>query len=286
MRKLIPLACAALLGGCAIVISPDGGDARVYSVFSSETVVGNGTPARDERIVGSLPGLEVGGAMQVDVRVGGAPMLVVEADSNLLPLIRTEAKGDRLVIATEGSYRTKNPVHITYTVPQLTELRVGGAGRMSVTGLNGAPLEVRQSGAGALELAGEVSNLEVRASGAGRLKAEHLHAGSARVVASGAGRVTIGDVRGEHASVASSGAGVVSVAGSVRSLTAHVSGSGSANLEALASEQADLKTSGAGGINARVTQNLLAQTSGSGAIRVYGNPVQRSVSGRRVTIYD
>jgi hypothetical protein len=34
----------------------------------------------------------------VDVRVGPATSLVVEADSNLLPLIRTDVRGDTLVI--------------------------------------------------------------------------------------------------------------------------------------------------------------------------------------------
>lgn len=286
MRKLIPLACAALLGGCAIIVTPDGGDVRVHSAFSSDTVVGNGMPARDERAVGSLPGLEVSGAMQVDVRVGGAPSLVVEADSNLLHLIRTVPKGDKLVISTDGSYRTSNPVHITYTVPQLTDLRVSGSGRMTVAGLNGAPLRVRQSGSGAVDLAGDVSGLEVRASGAGRLDAERLHARNANIEASGVGQVSVGDVRGDYASVSISGAGMVSVAGAVRSLTAHVSGSGNASLERLASEQADLRTSGAGGISARVTHNVLAQTSGAGGIRVYGNPAQRNVSGRQVTVLD
>jgi hypothetical protein len=286
MRKLIPLACAILLGGCAIIVTPDSGDVRVQSVFNSEVVVGNGMLARDERAVGSLPGLEVGGAVQVDVRVGGAPSLLVEADSNLLPLIRTVPKGDRLVITTEGSYRTSNPVHITYTVPQLTDLRVSGSGRMNVTGLNGAPLRVRQSGAGRLELAGEVSGLDVHSSGAGRLDAEQLHARNANIEASGAGRVSVGDVRGDYASVSTSGAGEVTVAGAVRSLTARVSGSGTANLERLASEQADLKTSGAGDIRARVTHNLLAQTSGAGGITVVGNPAQRNVSGKRVKVLD
>jgi hypothetical protein len=286
MRKLIPLACAALIGGCAIIVTPDGGDVHVHSAFSSETVIGNGMLARDERAVGAVPGLEVGGVMQVEVRVGGAPSLVVEADSNLLPLIRTVPKGDRLVISTVGSYRTSNPVRITYTVPQLTDLRVSGAGRMNVTGLNGAPLRVRQSGSGALELVGTVSGLEVHASGAGRLDAGQLHARNANIEASGAGRVTLGDVRGDYASVSSSGAGAVTIAGSVRSLTARVSGSGNASLDGLASEQADLKTSGAGGISARVTQNLLAQTSGAGAIKVVGNPAQRNVSGRHVQVTD
>ena len=49
--------------------------------------------------VGALPHLQVDGSMVVDVRVGAAsPVVVVEADANLLPLIHTEARGDTLRI--------------------------------------------------------------------------------------------------------------------------------------------------------------------------------------------
>jgi hypothetical protein len=72
----------------------------------------------------------------------------------------------------------------------------------------------------------------------------------------------------------------------VRTLTARVHGSGSANLERLASEQADLATSGAGGIAANVIRSLVAQSSGAGGIRVYGRPAQRTVNGSHVQLLD
>ena len=34
----------------------------------------------------------------------------------------------------------------------------------------------------------------------------------------------------------------------------------------------------------RVTQSLVAYANGSGGVTVYGNPAQRSVSGKRVTV--
>jgi hypothetical protein len=285
MRHLIALACLAALGGC-VIVTPGPGVTYASSGFGFETVTGNGVTAREERPVAALSALEVGGVAHVDVRVGPAPSLVVEADSNLLPLIRTEARGDRLVVGTEGSYRTRNPIHIIYTVPQLTALRAGGAGHINVTGLSGAPLKVEQGGAGAVELSGDVARLDVLASGAGRFNAQNLRAGSATLEASGSGKVAVGEIRGEYANVNVSGAGSVTASGAVRTLTAHVSGSGNANLDHLSSERADLATSGSGSIGARVTQVLLAQANGSGGVRVYGNPAQRTISGRHVRIVD
>ncbi|HWJ94776.1 MAG TPA: head GIN domain-containing protein [Telluria sp.] len=285
MRTLLSLAAVVALSGCAIIVT-DGDNVRVHSAFSSNTVVGNGTPARDERAVLNLSSVDAGGALHVEVRVGQAPSLVVEADSNLLPLIRTEASGDKLRIYTDGSYRTNNLVRVIYTVPQLNEVKAHGSGRIAVSGLNGGPLKVRQSGSGAVELSGDVSSLDAQSSGSGRMDGERLTARSANLAASGSGRMSFGQIRGDFANISVSGAGSVFAAGSVRTLTARVSGSGSANLERLASEQADLGTSGAGGITANVTGALVAQGSGAGGIRVYGRPAQRTVNGSHIQLLD
>jgi hypothetical protein len=285
MRTLISLACcAALLGGCAIVVTPNDGDFHVYSAFDSHAVEGDGVAARDSRAVGKLQGLEVGGAMVVEVRVGPAPSLLVEADSNLLPLIRTEAVGDTLRISSERPLRSRNPIHITYTVPRLTDLRAGGSGRVTVDGLNGAPLTVRKNGSGGTELRGRVARLDAQVSGSGGLDAEALEAGSATLNVGGSGGMTIGRVSGDYAQIEVNGSGRVRAGGAVRSLTVRVNGTGSADLSGLASEHADLVSNGSGSITANVKQSLIAQTTGSGGVRVYGNPAQRSISGKSVHV--
>lgn len=285
MRTLLTIACLAALGGCAIVVTPNDGDFHVHSAFDGISAVdGNGVAARDQRQVPAVQGLEVGGAMVVDVRVGPAPSLVVEADSNLLPLIRTETSGDTLHIQTERPIRSKNPIHVIYTVPRLTDLHASGSGRVAVIGLNGAPLTLRKSGSGAVELAGRVASLDARASGSGSLDASGLESASADLSLSGSGHVTVGQVRGDFARVDVSGSGDLRASGAVRSLTVHVSGSGSAQLSNLASDDAELVATGSGGVSATVKQSLRGQTHGSGGIRVYGHPAQSNVNGNFVQI--
>lgn len=283
MRTLISIACLALLGGCVMIVNPDGdGDIHVRSAFSTDPAVeGNGNYTRDVRSIGDLPRLTVNGSMQVDVRVGPAPSLVVEADSNLLPLIRADASDDTLRISSERIH-SRNPVHIIYTVARLTGLQSNGSGRIAVTGLNGAPLEVTLNGSGLVELAGEVSQFNAQVNGSGRLDAAKLRAASADLSSNGSGTLYAGDLHGEHASIGVHGSGKVQAHGAVRSLSVHVSGSGSADLDGLMSERADLSSSASGGIIANVRESVVASTSGSGSIRVRGNPAQRSVSGRSV----
>jgi hypothetical protein len=285
MRTLIALACVAALSGCIVIATPSGEggkDYKVYTPLNGSTIDGNGIAARDTRSVAAVTGLDVGGSMIVDVRVGGAPSLVVEGDSNLLPLVKTETRGSTLHIETENRLRSTTPLKVTYTVPRLTDLHSGGSGHVTVRDLKGEPLSVRLGGSGVARLSGEVAEFDARVSGSGKIEAGELRARNADVVVSGSGGVVLGQVRGDNARIQISGSGTVQTGGAVRTLNVRVSGSGSADLANLTTEQGDLASSGSGGISATVRQSVFAQTSGSGPIRVYGQPAQRNTSGRGV----
>lgn len=280
----VSLACA-VLGGCAIVVNPGAdGDVQVRTPFSSDGVQGNGVPAREQRTVGTVQGLEVNGAILVEVRVGTGSSVQVEADSNILPLIRTDVHGNKLVVEAERAYRSRNPVRVTYTVPRLTDVRQTGSGQLSVQGLNGAPLTVSKTGSGSVLLVGQVASLEAESTGSGSIDAATLQTASANLRVAGSGRINVGQVRGDYAIARLDGSGQLHVGGSVRALTARASGSGHLDLANLASEQADLSSNGSGGITANVRQSLIAQNDGSGGIRVYGNPAQRTIGGQRVQL--
>lgn len=285
MRNLLALACVAALSGCIVIATPsgDGGkDYQVYTPLNASTIEGNGIAARDMRNVAPVPGLDVGGSMIVDVRVGGAPSLVLEGDSNLLPLVKTETRGATLYIETKNRLRSSTPLKITYTVAHLSDLHLGGSGHVTVRDLKGDPLSVRLGGSGVARLSGEVAEFDARVSGSGKIEAGELRARSANVDVTGSGGVILGQLRGDNARIGISGSGTVQTKGAVRSLNVRVSGSGSADLAGLTTEQGDLASSGSGGISATVRQSVFARTSGSGPIRVYGQPAQRDVGGRGV----
>jgi hypothetical protein len=259
-------------------------DYQVRTPFSGDSVEGNGVLTRDQRAIATVPALEVNGTIAVDVRVGPATSLVVEADSNLLPFIRTTLRGDRLVIEQERSFRTNHPVRVTYTVARLADVRHNGSGHMSVLDLNGAPLVVEERGSGSMLLTGRVASLDAVLNGSGSIDATTLQSGGGSVTVNGSGRVVAGRVQGERVTATLNGSGELRVMGEVRSLAARAYGSGHLDLADLASQEAELSSAGSGGITARVNRSLVAQNGGSGGIRVYGNPVQRSVSGNPVQI--
>jgi hypothetical protein len=283
MRSLLTVGCLLALSGCAIIVTGND-DVQVKSIFSSDAVAGNGQQARDIRAISAARAIDVRGPLEVNLRVGAAPSLTVEADSNLLPLIRTEVIGGTLRMWVEGNVRSTNSLRVTATMPALSHVTASGSGRMTISELNGAALAFTKSGSGSVNLSGRVGRLDFQNSGSGHVNASALNTGDANVNLSGSGRLSLGQVQGGALSVNVHGSGSLQAAGAVASLTARVNGSGGVNLAALASEQADLVSNGSGDIAARVKRTLVAQSNGSGTITVYGNPAQREVSGKRVLL--
>jgi hypothetical protein len=287
MRNLFAigtLGTLVALSGCAIVINPGSDDVQVHTIFGSSGVAGDGRVMSEARPVAALAGLDVSGPLEVNVRVGGQPGLTVEADSNLLPMIRTEVRGDTLRVWVEGNVSSHTAMRVTYNVAQLREVHASGSGRLSVSDLNGSPFSFAKSGSGVAQLTGTVANLDVQSTGSGAINASTLHSGRANVRLSGSGRVTLGQVVGDSFTANINGSGELQASGTVQHLTTHVHGSGGANLVTMSSEYADLTTAGSGDISAKVTQSIVAQTNGSGRITVYGNPAQRNILGQHVQV--
>ncbi len=284
MRTALTLTCLLALTGCAIIVAPNDGDVQVRTVFSKDAVAGNGVMATDTRQIGALEGLDTSGSLHVDVRVGAQPSLLVEADSNLLPMVRTDASGSTLRVWIDGNVRSSNGIRVIYTTPKLTQIRSSGSGRLTVDGLNGASLTVSKSGSGASQLSGRVANLDMQLSGSGSVNATGLESGNANVSLSGSGRLALGQVKAEALNVQVRGSGDLQASGTATNLNAQVHGSGGVNLMGLTSQRADLNTSGSGDISAQVKQSVIAHTNGSGRITVYGNPGQRNISGKNVQV--
>lgn len=286
MRPIPTFACVAALAlsGCAIIITPNEGEAWFKTALSKDAVPGDGRIATETRAVSSLTELDMSGPLHMEVRSGATPSLTVEADGNLLPMIRTEHTGGTLRVWVEGNVRTNNPMRVTYSGPQLAQIRAAGSGRLVVDGLDGGPLTLTKSGSGDTRLSGRVATLNVKVSGSGDVNAAALHSGNANLSLSGSGRLNLGQVSAEGLNGKISGSGALQASGTVNHLNVQVSGSGGADLAQLASQRADLTASGSGDISARVQQALAAHTSGSGRITVYGDPAQRTISGKRVQL--
>nr|WP_314625385.1 head GIN domain-containing protein [uncultured Janthinobacterium sp.] len=287
MRTLLALCCAVALGGCAIVINPNDGEVR-YVESGGSSIQGNQQISSDVRPVSSLTTLDINNMkridIKIDVRVGPAPSLVIEADSNLQPLIHSEVSGNTLRIWSDSNIRSSNGIHVIYTTPHLKKVTIAGAGRLVVSGLNGDDFSLEQRGSMKSELSGKVARFDVANNDSGRINAAALVSGNTDAVQNGSGSIQLGNVRGERINVAVNGSGHISASGSVQRLDANVNGSGDINLAALSSDVAYLASNGSGDIDVSVLSEVNARASGSGRITVHGDPARRTLSGKRVSI--
>jgi hypothetical protein len=287
MRTLLALCCAVVLGGCAIVINPNDGEVR-YAESGGNAIQGNGQASRDVRQVGNITALDIDNMkrsdIKIDVRVGPAASLVIEADSNLQPLIHSDVNGNTLRIWSDTNIRSSNGIHVIYTTPQLKKINISGSGRLVVSGLNGDDFSLEQRGSMKSELSGSVGRFDVANNGSGSINAAALTSGNTDAVQNASGSIQVGNVRGERINVAVNGSGSISASGIVQRLDANVNGSGDINLASLRSDVAYLASNGSGDIDVTVQHEVNARASGSGRITVHGDPARRTLSGKRVSI--
>ncbi len=186
-------------------------------------VKGSGVNKTEPREVGKFSSVQVGGAMTLEITVGRSPSLQVSGDDNIVPLVKTEVQGDRLVIKTDKPYRTSEPLKVTLSTPQLTMVGISGAAQAKVDGLASAAFQLKISGAARAELSGQVGRLEVEGSGACKVDAVKLPAGTVMVDLSGAGKLDVNAV--EKLMVKISGAASVRYKGDPQ-VTQEISGVG------------------------------------------------------------
>ncbi len=169
--------------------------------------IGSGNVIREERKVSSFNGIEVSGAFDIMLTQGTSNSVIVEADDNLMNLIRTEVRGNILVIDNKKPIAHSKSLKVCITFTDLKSIDVSGAVNLESQGkLTLSDLVISGSGAsdGKLEL--DVQKLKIDCSGGSKLKLE----GSAKDVdvdASGAVDLFAFDFPAENYKLDISGAG-------------------------------------------------------------------------------
>ena len=146
---------------------------------------GVGGTTSETRPVGEFTSIDVSAGIGVTVRIGPAEPLVIEAQENLLPIIRTEVVGATLTIDGKEGFESTQPVQVTVVVPALVGVTLSGGSQATIDGLAAASLSVSLSGGSAVTATGSVDALELSASGGSRANLENLAVRTAAFDASG-----------------------------------------------------------------------------------------------------
>jgi len=217
MRKVFACAVlAASLAGCNVSTNFGGG----------EQVVGSGTRKTERREVAEFDRLVVEGAYRVEVTCGGGARSVeIEADDNLLPLIKTDVDGGRLrVHSDKHGMKTETMPRLRINVGNLSEVSIPGASDFSLEGLDNDSFKLDVEGASKFRAAGDTSKLDINLNGAGLVDARELRAERVTVVNNGAGMVSVRASDSLDATV--NGVGTVDYYGDPKTVNPKVNGVG------------------------------------------------------------
>lgn len=206
---------------------------------------GDGNVLKETRKVGSFTGIDVSGAFKIVIKQGATEEVVVEADANLLPIIRTDVVGSTLRIDTKKSVSNPTTMKVYITVKELSDIDVSGAVdivsegmltmnelKIDASGASDSDLELTVqrlaldcSGASKMKFRGTAGAVEMDLSGASDIYAYDMVAETYNMEISGAGNAQIHATKKLNASV--SGAGTVKYKGSPTEINQDVSGAGS-----------------------------------------------------------
>jgi hypothetical protein len=221
-RRLV--VSASVLAGAATI-----GLLYHFGVFGGSTAGsftdGSGVAATQARDLPDFSGVELVGANNVLIHVGGRQSVVVRADDNLLERVTTKVEAGTLVIGnTPGSFSTKSPMSVEVTVPTLKALLLAGSGNVGVDGIRAESLNVSLPGSGTLTGSGTTDRLDVTVGGSGTVQFSGLVARRVHAVVGGSGTIFVTATEALDASVP--GTGSVLYAGNPASVTKNVTGTG------------------------------------------------------------
>lgn len=181
----VTLASALLAGGCSHHTHTD-------HVVGSDLVIGSGRIATESRPVAAFGAVTVDGPLLVQLQAGCARALEVSAEDNLLALVRSELRGDRLhLFLAPASISTTQPLVVRACFAELREIEASGAARIEVEGVRGERLSTALAGAASAELSGNVDRHELRLSGASRSRATELRSRETIAALSGASYASV-----------------------------------------------------------------------------------------------
>lgn len=105
----------------------------LVTLASCRFTTGSGNIISETRSVKNFDGITVGGDFEVEVRIGPATSVVVEADDNIMEYIETTSSGSTLKIRTDDN-RNMSDVHmkVYITTPSLIKVRSAASAEVVV----------------------------------------------------------------------------------------------------------------------------------------------------------
>ncbi len=179
------------------------GDAPIAPEPTAVTGAGDGVI--EDRTTGDVERISVAADIDVVIRTGQSPSVMLEGQANVLPTVHTETRDGQLIVNVPSpGFVSTHRVVLTVVVPAVAAVTLSGDARGTVE-LSTPVLRIDLSGRAALGGTGHVDALTLVASSDARLDFSAVTTTTAVVTMSGGAAATV-DVSGSLSGEASGGA--------------------------------------------------------------------------------
>lgn len=184
-----------------------------------------GDMTTEPRNVSGFDEVELSGVGNLYIQQTGSESLTVEAQADVIPKLRTEVEGNRLIIGPEPdtSVHTNRPINYELTAKDLNALEVSGTGNVDAEDISTDKLSVAISGAGGVQATGRADSQDIKILGSGDYRAGDLESKKVKIDVGGSGSAIVKVSDELDAEV--SGSGSVRYIGNPM-VNQHVSGAG------------------------------------------------------------
>jgi Putative auto-transporter adhesin, head GIN domain len=172
-----------------VIVAVTTGVFRVQRPVSSTG--GSGVSVTDHRELAPFTSVELAGANTVVIHVGAPQSVAVTGDDNLVDRVTTVVRDGQLVIDNTGSFTTKATMQVALSVPSLDVVELGGAGTVTVDGVENAEFRAELGGDGTLVASGTVQLVTAVLAGHGTLDLHDLAATDGTAQLQGTGTIRI-----------------------------------------------------------------------------------------------
>ncbi len=198
----------------------------LLTACSSDNVKGNGKIATKSRTVAAFDQIKVSGAYKLIITVGGRQSVSITGDSNVIPLVITTVKDDRLMIKNKPgvTFNVSKPMLVRISTPKLKRVMAAGANQINASRISTDEFSLKTSGSVQANLSGTARKVEVSISGSGNVNADRLVARDVNVRLTGSGHILVNASKNLNTKIIGSGSIIYS--GNPSSVNQTITGSG------------------------------------------------------------
>lgn len=233
---------------------------RAQGVSSPTNLAGRELESVTRTLGKDIRAIDLSGPIDMTLRQGAVPSLVVRGEQRLLGNVETTTGNDgTLHIRTTGMLLYhRQPLQVTLVLPSIEDVAVRGSGDSTINGFSGERIDVRLEGSGNVKFNGRFKQVKAAIRGSGELEMNGGSSDKVEVAVIGSGRMT--------------------VVGSSKEFKAEQTGSGDILARHLSADEVHLQSTGTGDANLTALKAADVTLRGTGDVVVYGGPAERNIS--------